>query len=173
MRNTKEENIAEHSAQVAMIANALALIDNRIYHRQIDADKVGMAALFHETAEVVTGDMPTPVKYFNAEITNAYKSIERAAEDKLLATLPEALRGDYAAMVQPDRDSYEYKLVKAADKLSAYVKCIEEQVSGNHEFLKAQTAIRAELKEIRLDCVDYFLEHFVGAFSLTLDELSV
>lgn len=173
MRNTVRENICEHSAEVAMIANALAIIDRKFYGGTADPDTVGMIALYHESAEVITGDMPTPVKYYNAEINEAYKAIERAAEGRILDSLPEELRAEFAPMVAPDRQSYEYKLVKYADKLAAYVKCIEELRASNAEFKSAHAAIGQELNACEHPAVKYFMEHFVEAYYLTLDELSL
>ena len=119
----------------------------------------------------MTGDLPTPIKYFNSEIRGAYRQLEDRAEDKLLDMLPEELRPYFAGYVKADHDSYEYQLVKAADKLSAYVKCLEELKCGNGEFKKAKESIERELKEKRMPCVDYFMEKFIGGYCLTLDEM--
>ena len=126
MRNTVSENILEHSAEVAMIAHALAVIDRKMYGGTADPDRVGVLALYHESAEVITGDLPTPVKYYNREISAAYKDIERAAEARIVAALPDELKDDFAPLVSPDKSSSEYRLVKYADKLAAYIKCVEE-----------------------------------------------
>ncbi len=171
MRSSREENIMEHSQQVAMFAHALAVIDTEIYHNNPDIPKTVLYALYHETSEVMTGDLPTPIKYFNAEIHGAYKQLEDRAADKLLDMLPEPLRESIAGYVKADANSYEYKLVKAADKLSAYVKCLEELKSGNAEFKRAKESIEAELKAKNMPCLRYFMEQFIPGFLLTLDEM--
>ena len=171
MRSSREENIMEHSQQVAMFAHALAVIDREIYHNAPDVSKTVLYALYHETSEVMTGDLPTPIKYFNAEIHGAYKQLEDRASDKLLAMLPEPLRGGIVPFVKADAESYEYKLVKAADKLSAYVKCLEELKSGNAEFKRAKESIEQELASKKMPCLDYFMENFIPGFLLTLDEM--
>lgn len=171
MRSSRDENIMEHSQQVAMFAHALALIDTEIYGNAPDISKTVLYALYHECGEVMTGDLPTPIKYFNREIHGAYKQLEDRAADKLLGMLPQTLSAALAPCVKADADSYEYKLVKAADKLSAYVKCLEELKSGNAEFKKAKLSIGRELKAKKMPCVDYFMENFLPGFSLTLDEM--
>lgn len=172
MKAVTEENIAEHSAQVAQIAHALAVIANRIYGKTVNADRVATLALYHESSEVITGDLPTPIKYYNPEIRDAYKSIEGVANGKLLSMLPEELKEDYVPLIEHDTDTYEYKLVKAADKLSAYVKCVEELKSGNREFAKAEQALGREIEAyLYLDEVKYFCDNFLESFSKTLDEL--
>ena len=172
MKCVDDENIAEHSAQVAQIAHALALIKNRIFGGSIDANKVAVAALYHETSEVLTGDLPTPIKYYNPEIRSSYKNIEKIANDKLLSMLPEELTEDYRKVVELDETSYEHMLVKAADKISAYIKCIEELKSGNREFARAEAALRAEIDiYCKYDEVKYFMDTFTDSFRRTLDEL--
>ena len=173
MKSVSEENIAEHSAQVAQIAHALALIKNRKFGGNINADRVATIALYHETSEVLTGDLPTPIKYYNPEIRQAYKEIEGIANEKLLSMLPDELCDDYRELVDVDTDSYEYMLVKAADKISAYIKCIEEIRSGNREFARAETSLR-EIIEKNYFCYDevkYFCDTFIDSFRKTLDEL--
>ena len=172
MKSVNEENIAEHSAQVAHIAHALALIKNKFYGGTLNADRIATLALYHESSEVITGDLPTPIKYYNPKIRTAYKEIEGAANQKLLSMLPEELREDYLPIIEHDSESYEYKLVKIADKISAYVKCVEELKSGNHEFAKAEITLKNDI-DTYLDMpeVEYFCTHFLEAFSLTLDEL--
>ena len=142
MKSVSEENIAEHSAQVAQIAHALALIKNRMFGGELNADRISVMALYHETSEVLTGDLPTPIKYYNPEIRKAYKEIEQVANDKLISMLPEELRPDYKEVIEVDSKSYEGILVKAADKISAYIKCIEEMRSGNKEFAKAEKSLK-------------------------------
>lgn len=171
MRSSRDENIMEHSQQVALFAHALAVIDTRLFGGTPDISKTVLYALYHESSEVMTGDLPTPIKYFNREIRGAYKRLEDRAEDKLLAMLPKELSAEFAEFVKPDTQSYEYSLVKAADKLSAYVKCLEEIKCGNGEFKKAEQSIRCELENRKLPCLDYFMKNFLPAFSLTLDEM--
>lgn len=172
MKSVSVENIAEHSAQVAQIAHALALIKNRIFGGSLNADRIAAAALYHETSEVLTGDLPTPIKYYNSEIRNAYKSIENIANDKLISMLPEELRGDYGELIKLPADSYEHTLIKAADKIAAYIKCVEELRSGNREFAKAEASLKAEVDNYRkYEEVAYFLDTFMASFEKTLDEL--
>lgn len=171
MHATTSENIMEHSEQVAQIAYALGLINNRVCHGTVSPDRCASLAVFHECSEVITGDLPTPIKYFNAEIRTAYKKLEGVANEKLLSMIPEEFRNDYHSLIVPDETSYEWKLVKAADKLSAYIKCLEELKSGNKEFEKAEATIRAELDQNPLPETEYFRQVFLPGFRLTLDEL--
>ncbi len=171
MRSSREENVMEHSQQVAVFAHALALIDTHICGNAPDIAKTVLCAMYHECAEVMTGDLPTPIKYYNADILGAYKQLEGRAAEKLLGMLPQELAAALAPCVCVDAESYEYKLVKAADKLSAYVKCLEELKSGNLEFKKAKESIGKELKSRKMPCVEYFMENFLPAFSRTLDEM--
>ena len=171
MRSVREENIMEHSQQVSVIAHALALISNKIYGGSVDVGKTVLLAQYHEVGEVITGDLPTPIKYFNLEIKNAYKDLEKDASEKLLNMLPDTLKEEYREYVLPDETTVEYKLVKAADRLSAYLKCVEEVKAGNSEFKKARASIGAELKSLKRPEVDYYLKEFAPAFELSLDEL--
>jgi 5'-deoxynucleotidase len=171
MRNTQPENIQEHSLQVAIIGHALAMIKNRRFGGSVDADKVATLAAFHEASEVITGDLATPIKYFNPHIKDAYKHIEQVASDKLLSMLPAEFTEDYRPLLFQE-DSEEHKLMKAADKICAYLKCLDELRSGNREFEKATAAIRRELDTIKRPEVEYFLKEFAPSFSLTLDELN-
>ncbi len=171
MRSIREENIMEHSQQVAVIAHALALINNKIYGGDLDVSKVVLYAQYHEVGEVITGDLPTPIKYFNPEIKSAYKDLERQATERILGMLPETLKEEYEKYVVPDVSSKEYQFVKYADRLSAYVKCIEEVKAGNSEFKKAKTSIGHELKKITEPAVVYYLKEFIPTFELSLDEL--
>lgn len=172
MKSVTDENIAEHSAQVAQIAHALALIKNKKFGGSLNADRVTSIALYHETSEVLTGDLPTPIKYYNREIRNAYREVESVANEKLLHQLPEELRDEYRALIEVDPDSYEYQLVKAADKLSAYIKCLEELRSGNREFASAKKTLGGEIERYYdMEEVRYFCEHFLDSFKKTLDEL--
>lgn len=172
MKSVNDENIAEHSAQVAQIAHALALIKNRKFGGDLNADRIGTIALYHETSEVLTGDLPTPIKYYNPQIRQAYKDIEGIANEKLLSMLPSELQDDYRELVECPADSYEYILVKAADKISAYIKCLEELRSGNREFARAEETLRAEIeKYYKYEEVKYFCDTFLDTFKKTLDEL--
>jgi len=171
MRSTADENIMEHSQQVAVITHALAVIKNKIFNGNVDVLKAVMLAQYHEAGEVITGDLPTPIKYFNQEIQTAYKDLENLACDRLLKMLPDEIEQDFKQYIKPDTTSYEYTLVKAADKLSAYIKCIEELKAGNTEFKKAKTTIEKEIKSKKLEEVDYFLQNFIPSFYLSLDEL--
>lgn len=171
MRNTQQENIQEHSHMVAVLAHALAVIENRYFGGQIDPGAVAIAALYHDASEILTGDMPTPIKYDNPDIQNAYKQVEAVAEQKLLSMLPEDLRTDFdEAITIPDPKIRA--LVKAADKLSAYLKCVEEVKAGNSEFNKAKEQTYAALCQNQIPALKYFMEHFLDGFELTLDELS-
>lgn len=173
MRNTREENIQEHSLQTAMIAHALALIKNLMFGGNVNAERVLALAVYHEAGEVITGDLATPIKYFNPEIKTAYKQIERVAEEKLVDMLPEALKGDYESLIlDRDAEGELYAIVKAADKICAYLKCVEELSAGNSEFEKAKNAIEKTIKEMDRPEVNYFMETFVPSFELTLDELN-
>ena len=170
MRNTDSENVQEHSHMVAVLAHALAVIGQRLYGREIDAGQVAVAALYHDASEILTGDMPTPIKYYNPEIKNSYRKVETVANDKLLSLLPEELRADYEPVLKI-ADPEIHRLVKAADKLSAYIKCVEELKAGNAEFRRAAEQTRAALEEMHLPELDYFMKHCLDSFSRTLDEL--
>ena len=170
MRNTVQENIQEHSHMVAVLAHALAVIENEKFGGQVDPGTVAVAALYHDASEILTGDMPTPIKYDNPDIQGAYKAVESVAERKLLSMLPEDLRPVYdEALTMPD--PHVRALVKAADKLSAYLKCVEERKAGNAEFRSAEEQTYAALRENPLPALNYFMEHFLPGFQLTLDEL--
>ena len=170
MRNTAPENVQEHSHQVAVLAHALAVIRKEKFGGAIDPGQVAVAALYHDASEILTGDMPTPIKYDNPAIRKAYKDVEAVAEGKLLAMLPEELHGVYAPILTPT-DPEVIRLVKAADKLSAYIKCVEELKAGNNEFREAAAQTRKALEAYELPEVGYFLETFMDSFALTLDEL--
>ena len=168
MRNTRKENLSEHSLEVAFIAHALAVIRNRRFGGTLNAEHIACAAMFHDTSEIITGDMPTPIKYFNEDIKDAFKQIEALADDKLIALLPEDLRDDFCSLYNPTDE--EKKIIKAADKLSALIKCIEENAMGNREFADAERATRKALEKMDLPEIKAFLEEFIPSFSLTLDE---
>jgi len=172
MHNTYPENIQEHSLRVAMVAHALAVIRNRLFAGNVSAERTAVLALYHDAGEVLTGDLPAPVKYFNPEIKNAYKEIEAAAASRLLHMIPEALKVDYQRLFfTEEADREPRQLVKAADKLCAYLKCLEEVGAGNQEFAKAEKALRASVEDLDLPEVRYFLDTFAPSFRLTLDEL--
>lgn len=170
MRNTFSENIQEHSHMVAVLAHALALIRRDILGQEADPERCATAALFHDVPEILTGDLATPIKYFNPEIKDAYKQVERVSGEKLLRRLPRALQDSYAPFVL-ETDPQTTVLVKAADKLSAHIKCIEELKAGNTEFESAAKQTRQALEQMRLAEVDWFLTHCLPAFHLNLDEL--
>lgn len=171
MRNTSVEDVAQHTMQVAMIAHALCVIENTLYGGDYDAEKAAVLALYHESAEVVTGDLPTPVKYYDADINRAYKNIESRAEQKLVDTLPSELRAAFAPFVRSDKSVKEYTLVKRADKMSALIKCVEELAVGNKEFEKAYESTLESLKDLPERSVKYFLDTFIPAYSMSLDSL--
>ena len=171
MHNTYSENVQEHSLRVAQIAHALALIRNRQFNGDVSPDRVVSLALYHDASEVLTGDLPSPIKYFNPEIQTAYHTIEASAAKTLTQMVPEFLREDYRKVLLPPNDEH-LELVKAADKLCAYIKCLEETAAGNKEFSHAEKALEATVKGIDLPEVGVFIETFVDSFRLTLDELS-
>ena len=170
MRNTAPENVQEHSHQVAVLAHALAVIRNEKFGGQVDPGAVAVAALYHDASEILTGDMPTPIKYDNPAIQGAYRDVEKMAENKLLGMLPQELREVYAPILTvPDEETR--RLVKAADKLSAHIKCLEELKAGNLEFRQAAEQTRRALESYDLPEVRYFIDTFLESFSLSLDEL--
>ncbi|MCW8830139.1 MAG: 5'-deoxynucleotidase [Gammaproteobacteria bacterium] len=171
-RNTIPENVMEHSWEVATIAHALALIKNRYFDGDLDVNAIVVAALYHDCSEVITGDMPSPIKYHSKDITQAYKSIERQAEHELLNLLPTELQGDYKPVLVEEFVPPEHKaIIKAADTIAAYLKCQLEVDAGNAEFSKAIEDIKNRLNTIEQPEVKYFLEMFASSYSLTLDEL--
>ncbi len=171
MRNSSTEDVAQHTMQVAMIAHALCIIENKLFGGDYDAEKAAVLALYHEAAEVVTGDLPTPVKYYDDDINRAYKNIEHRAEDKLIETLPPELKDEFAPFVRPEKTCKEYRLVKCADKLGALIKCVEELAVNNNEFQNAYAATKKELDAAPEKSVKYFMETFVPAYSMSLDYL--
>lgn len=171
MHSDEEENIKEHSFDVSIIAHALATIGNAYYGKNYNVEKVLLYATYHETSEVITGDLPTPVKYFNAKINGAYKELEKLANQKLLSTLPEELRREYEKALLPDTAEEEYRLVKCADRISAYVKCIEELKIGNKEFEKAKKSIYKDIEKMDREEVKYFVKKILPVYEKTLDEL--
>ena len=171
MRNCTPENIQEHSHMVAVIAHALAVIRSDVFGRTADPGAAAALALFHDSSEIFTGDMPTPIKYYDAEIMEAYKKVESVASRKLLTALPSELRPAYKKLLSPNSDDETLALVKAADKLTAYIKCIEELKAGNLEFRLAAEQSKNKLDRMDLPEVGYFIDNFIPAFKLTLDEL--
>lgn len=175
MRSFREENVQEHSLQVAMFAHALALLENQRYGGQYDAEHIMAIAVYHETSEVITGDLVTPIKYYNDEIRSAYKHIEALAEERMLSMLPEDLTDQIRPLVRPD-NIQEKRIVKAADTLAAYTKCLEEVRSGNREFEKAAEKLKKNIetmaKDWNLASVSYFMKEFIPSFEVTLDELN-
>ena len=173
MRNTSPENIQEHSLQVAMIAHGLAIIKNRRFAGQVNPERVATLALFHDASEVITGDLATPIKNFNPKIKTAYSEIEIVAKQKLFDMLPDELKVDYEPIFfKQDDDEPHWQLIKAADKICAYLKCLEELKVGNEEFAKAARVIESDIAQLGLPEVTYFMDTYVASFSLTLDELN-
>lgn len=172
MRNSYPENISEHSLEVAMIAHVLALISNKKYGNNLNAERAALIGMYHDCTEIITGDMPTPIKYYNKDTVEAYKYVEEQAAKDLLGMLPDYLQDDYESILFPRKEEeYLWRLVKAADRLSAYVKCIEEEKAGNREFSSAKSAVYAKLTEMDIPEVRDFVRDFVEAYKKTLDEL--
>ena len=177
MRNSRAENLSEHSLDVAMISHALCVIGNVRYNKNLNGEKAALIGLYHDSSEIITGDMPTPVKYYNEDIKAAYKEVESIAEKKLLNELPSDLRPEFEKIYKSDRSEEEKYMrhpIKAADKLSAYIKCIEEENSGNREFRSAKESIEKKLIEMSEEYpeVKDFMEEFIPPYGKTLDELS-
>lgn len=170
MRNSFVENVQEHSHMAAVLAHGLAMIDRDILGGSANPDRCAAAALFHDAAEILTGDLPTPVKYYNPEIRRAYREVERVSSDKLLALLPPELRKGYKPLIL-ESDEEVRPFVKAADKLSAHIKCIEEMKAGNLEFESAARQTKHALHEMNLPALEWFMEHCLDSFALNLDQL--
>ena len=171
MRNSLPENIQEHSHMVAVLAHALGIIRRDVFGIPCNPEEAAAVALFHDCSEILTGDLPTPIKYHSSEIRDAYKQIEFFACNRLLDTLPDELKPAYRQLLTGEKQKRSFDLVKAADKLSAYIKCIEERKAGNNEFLSAEVQTLDILNKMHMPEVDYFLDHFTPAFELNLDEL--
>lgn len=171
MRSSIPENVQEHSHEVAVYAHALGVIRREVFHGECDAERLAVLALYHDASEILTGDLPTPIKYHDKSIRTAYKEVERLANEKLLQMLPEELQGAYSAVLSPEGE--EERLVKAADKLSALVKCMEERKAGNREFASAEAQTKDSLRAMALPEVDWFMEHCLPSYEKTLDELEV
>lgn len=173
MRNVRTENVSEHSLQVAMVAHALAIIKNQKFNGNLNADRIAMMAMYHDASEVLTGDLPTPVKYYNAQIAHEYKKIEKIAQQKLIEMLPEEMRAAYRPLLDEHLHSEEETaIVKQADALCAYLKCLEELSAGNHEFHLAKARLEKTLEQRHSPEMAWFIEVFVPSFSLSLDEIS-
>ena len=177
MRNAREENLSEHCLEVGILTHALCLIGNKKLNKKLSVDRVVLRALYHDAAEILTGDMPTPVKYRREELKTAYKKVEKEAEERLLSTLPDYLEEEYKKVFFPEEEentAYENKLIKAADKLSALIKCEEELRSGNQEFATAAASTRRKIEEMAEELTELkiFMEDFLPAYGKTLDELT-
>lgn len=171
MRNTRSENLCEHSLEVAFVAHALGIINNEIFGGKLDAEHLAILGMYHDVTEIITGDMPTPVKYYSSVIRNAYKEVENVAEQEMLSGIPKELRDRYKGlMLETEEDESMWQYVKAADKISAYIKCLEEQRTGNTDFADAEKTIRKSIDSMHLPEVDYYMEKFIPAYMQTLDE---
>ena len=171
MRNSKRENISEHSLETAIIAHGLAVMRNKRFGGNVNPEKVALLAMFHDASETITGDLPTPVKYFNPDISKSYKQVERVAIEKLLTMLPDDMREEYRDILIPDESDEAMILVKVADKLSALLKCIEEESAGNGEFVLAKNATIKAIEEMNVPEAQEFIKEFLPSYKLTLDEL--
>ena len=172
MRNATKENISEHSLEVAMIAHLLAVIGRVRFGKELDADRAALIGIYHDSTEIITGDMPTPIKYYNEEMRDTFKEIEELAAIQLLAMLPDDIREEYEELFfAREQDAYLWKLVKAADKISALVKCVEEEKAGNTEFVNAKKMTRKSIDNMELEEVEVFFAEFFPAYKMTLDEL--
>lgn len=173
MRNSRQENLSEHSLEVAMLAHALAVISNERLGNNLNAEKAAVLGIYHDATEIITGDMPTPIKYFNKNIQGAFKEVEKDAAEKLFCMLPDYLKKYYEDIFfASEEDLYLRKLVKAADKISALIKCIEEEKAGNREFVLAKKSLYDQLRNMKLKEADIFMEEFSPAYNKTLDELN-
>ena len=172
MRNSYPENISEHSLEVGMLAHALAVIGNKKLGKELDADRAALIGIYHDCSEIITGDMPTPIKYYNRDTRDAFRNVEQEAVEKLLDLLPDYLKEEYQGLLVPEEEErYLWRLVKAADRLSALIKCIEEEKAGNREFASAKESIRTRLDQMGLPEVEIFEKDFLPAYEKTLDEL--
>ena len=171
MRNTINENIAEHSLEVAVIAHALAVIGNVRLGKHLNEEHIAMMGIMHDTTEIITGDLPTPIKYYAPEIRDAYKRVEHIAANQLLSELPKDMQESYRNILIED-DGEEWKYVKAADKLAAYIKCIQERNTGNTDFSKAEASTKKVLDEMQMEEVEIFMKDFLPSYTKTIDEIS-
>lgn len=173
MRNSRSENIAEHSLEVSMISHALAVISNRRFANRLNTEKAALIALYHDSTEIITGDMPTPIKYYNKEIKGAFKEIETIAANTLLDMLPEDMKEEYYSIFfKKEDEEYLWQLVKAADKLSALIKCIQEEKAGNTEFMSAKNSLIEALDEMNLPEVEVFRTEYLPSYEKSLDEIN-
>ena len=173
MRNAREENLMEHSFETAVLAHTLAIIGRRVYNKDCDPSTVAAYALYHDCAEIITGDMPTPVKYENSQIREAYKRVEAKAKDRLFDMIPKELTEDFEPAIYCEEKNPElYRYIKAADKISAYIKCLEEKNAGNRDFEGAEEQLREAVKALNMPEADYYMENFVHFYGKTLDELT-
>ena len=172
MRNTKIENDMEHVFQTAMIAHAIALLGNARYERDYDAEHIAVLGMYHDASEVITGDLPTPIKHNNPAIIKEYHKLEAIAQKRLLTMLSADIMPDYEPLIEPDETTEDWRIVKAADKISAYIKCLEERSAGNREFEQAEASTLAAIRAIDLPEVQDFMEEYVPGFSMSLDEIS-
>lgn len=172
MRNTRSENLCEHSLETAIIAHALVIIGNKKFGKTLNAERAAVLAMFHDCSEIITGDLPTPIKYHNTQISSAYKEIESTAVNTLTELLPEFLQDEYSELLSfsNKNDAVYHEIVKAADKISAYIKCVEEKNSGNKEFLKAEESTLKKILEINIPEVEFFVKNILPKYNLTLDE---
>ncbi len=175
MRNTRPENLSEHGLEVSMIAHALCVIGNVRYGKKLNEEKAALMGIYHDASEIITGDMPTPIKYYNKDMKDTFRAIEKEANNTLLNQLPEDMKPYYESLFfKSEEYEYEWKLVKAADKISALIKCMEEEKTGNREFVKARESIAATVNKMAetLPEVGDFIRDFLGAYDKTLDELN-
>ncbi len=171
MRNTRSENLSEHSLEVAFVAHALGIINNEIFGGNINAERIAILGMYHDVTEIITGDMPTPVKYYSNVIREAYKEVEEVANSEMLSALPESIRKRYeGCLLETAEEEQLWKYVKAADKISAYIKCIEERKMGNEDFKDAEITIKKAIDDMDIKEADYFMEHFIPAYMITIDE---
>lgn len=171
MRNTRNENLSEHSLEVAFIAHALGIINNEVFGGDINAEHLAVLGMYHDVTEIITGDMPTPVKYYSPYIRNAYKEVEQVANEQMLSGLPEVLRIRYQGLLlETENEAGLWEYVKAADRISAYIKCIEEKKMGNSDFLEAEKTIYNSIRDMKIKEADYYMKEYIPAFFKTLDE---
>lgn len=173
MKNTDVENVSEHSLEVGIIAHALAVIGNARFKKNLNVEKAALIGMYHDSAEIITGDMPTPVKYYNKELQQAMKEVENVANEKILSMLPDDMKSYYESIFfKKEEDEYLWQLVKAADKISALIKCMEELNTGNQEFRSAEASLRRKVLDSDIEEVQVFIKEFLPAYGNTLDELS-
>jgi 5'-deoxynucleotidase len=172
MRNTKEENVSEHSLEVAVLAHALTIIQKYRLNKNVNPEKTVLYSIYHDSSEIFTGDLPTPVKYYNSNIKTAYKDVEHSANQRLLNLLPDDFYKEFEPILIPKGEEIEiWKTIKAADKISAYIKCLEEEKSGNKEFMKAKQSILEDINNMNREDVNIFMDEFIEGYNLTLDEM--